>query len=115
MKYLSAAAILFASGLAYGQSCPTIPVGASALGYTTQVFYDQPTLAEVSTTDKDDTSKWYPGAYSDSVASNLATRELLSTKDSVLAIGLQGAVSSETHSSTAGALPFLSGAKGFYV
>jgi hypothetical protein len=49
------------------------------------------------------------------VATNLATRTLLSTYNSTLAIGLGGSVSSETQASTAGALPFLSGSKGFYV
>jgi hypothetical protein len=114
MKY-ALASMLFASGLAYGQSCPTLPVGASALGYTTQVFYDVPTLAEVSSTDTDATSKWYPGSYTSSVSTNLATRNLLSTQNSVLAIGLDSGVSSETRVSTAGGLPFLSGAQGFYV
>lgn len=114
MKFLCAS-MLLASGLAYGQSCPTVPVGASVLGYTTQLFYDEPTLAEVSATDTDTKSKWYPGTYSNPVNNNLAERRLLSTQNSVLAIGLGGAVTSETHSSTAGELPFLSGAKGFYV
>jgi hypothetical protein len=90
-------------------------VGASVLGYTTQLFYDAPTLAEVSTTDTDSTSKWYPGAFSSPVSRNQATRGLLSTQNSVLAIGLGASVTSETHESTAGLLPFLSGAQGFYV
>jgi hypothetical protein len=107
--------MLFVSGLAYGQSCPTLPVGASVLGYTTQLFYDQPTLAEVSTTDTDSGAKWYPGAYSNSVIRNVASRELLSTHASMLAIGLGASVTSETHDSTEGGLPFLSGARGFYV
>ncbi len=107
--------MLFASGLAYGQSCPTIPVGASVLNYTTQVFYDEPTLAEVSSTDTDTTSKWYPGSYTSPVSRNQATRGLLSTKNSALSIGLGASVTSETHESKAAGLPFLSGAQGFYV
>jgi len=114
MRYFFALA-LFASGLAHGQSCMSLPAGATALGYTTQVFYDQPQLSEVSTTDTDSTSKWYPGNFGRTTSQNLQTRDLLSTVNSQLAISLSGAVSSETHLSKAGALPLLSGANGFYI
>lgn len=107
--------MLLFNGLAHGVACTNLPLGATALGYTTQVFYDQPTLAEVSTTDTDSTSKWYPGSFYSPVAPNLASREFLSMQGSELAIGLGGGVTSETHASKAGAMPFLSGAKGFYV
>jgi hypothetical protein len=103
------------SGLAHALSCTNLPVGATALGYTTQVFYDQPQLTEVSTTDADSTSKWFPGSFSSPVSQNLAARELLSMQESELTIALGGSVSSETHASKAGGLPFLSGAQGFYV
>lgn len=117
MRYVSALTSLavFASGLAFGQSCPSVPVGASALGYNTQVFYDAPTLAEVSTTDTDTTSKWYPGSYGYPVSANLEGRAKESTVSNELAISLGSGVSSETHTSTQGALPFLSGANGFYI
>jgi hypothetical protein len=106
---------LVASGLAQGQSCPTIPAGAAALGYTTQVFYDTPTLNEVSATDTDTTSKWYPGSVGHNTGQNLATRELLSTVNSELAINLGGSVISESQAAKAGAIPWLSGGAGFYI
>jgi hypothetical protein len=114
MKYVFVSMVMV-SGLAHGLSCTNLPVGATALGYTTQVFYDQPSLAEVSATDTDATSKWYPGSFSSPVNTNLAARELMSTVNTELAIGLGGGVTSETHTSKAGAIPFLSGAQGFYV
>jgi hypothetical protein len=114
MKYIVASLVLV-SGLAHGQVCSNLPAGASALGYTTQVFYDQPQLSEVSSTDTDSTSKWYPGGFSSPVANNLQKRTLLSMQGSELAIGLGGEIDSETHASKAGALPLLSGAKGFYI
>jgi hypothetical protein len=92
-----------------------VPAGASVLGYNTQLFYDSPTLNEVSVTDEDSTSKWYPGSYSYSISTNLEKRRLLSTQNGVLAIDLDGSVASETHAATAGGLPLLSGAKGFYI
>lgn len=114
MKYVLPL-MFFVSGLAHGITCTNLPAGATALGYTTQVFYDQPTLAEVSATDTDSTSKWYPGSFSDSVARNVSTLELLSMQDSELAIGLGGGITSETHAAKAAGLAFLSGAKGFYI
>jgi hypothetical protein len=115
MKYVFALSLL-ASSLAYGAApCSPIPVGAQALGYTTEVFYDKPSITEVSTADADTTSRWYPGTFSHTVTANLATRELLLGSSSGLALQLMGEVSSETQSSTAGVLPFLSGATGFYV
>jgi hypothetical protein len=114
MKY-AFASMLLASGFAHAITCTNLPEGATALGYTTQVFYDQPTMAEVSASDNDTTSKWYPGTFAHTVASNLVSRELLSTVGSQLAISLGSGVSSETQLSKAGALPFLNGAQGFYV
>jgi hypothetical protein len=114
MKYVFAL-MLLVSGLAHAISCTNLPVGATALGYTTQVFYDQPTLTEVSTTDTDSTSKWYPGSFSSTVSKNLASRALLSTQNSELAISLGGGMTSETHASKAGGMPLLSGAQGFYI
>jgi hypothetical protein len=114
MKY-AFALMLFASGLANAITCTNLPVGATALGYTTQVFYDQPLLTEVSTTDTDSTSKWYPGSFSSPVSQNLAALPLLSTQDGELALALGAGISSETHNSKAGGLPLLSGANGFYV
>jgi hypothetical protein len=114
MRYLIAS-MVFAGGLAHGATCTNLPKGAEALGYTTQLFYDQPQLSEVSSTDADSTSKWYPGSFSHNTSQNLDTRDRLSTVNSELAISLSGGVSSETHTSKAGALPFLTGSKGFYV
>ncbi len=51
MKKYVFASLLVTSGWAYGQSCVTpaaVPAGASVLGYNTQLFYDSPTLNEVS-------------------------------------------------------------------
>ncbi len=114
MKYVFALT-LFGTGLAQAATCTNLPAGAEALGYTTQLFYDQPQLSEVSTTDEDSTSKWYPGSFSHNTAQNLETRDHLSTVNSDLAISLGGGVSSETHTSKAGKLPLLTGSKGFYV
>jgi hypothetical protein len=114
MKYVLGL-MLFASGLAHGLSCTNLPVGATKLGYNNQVFYDEPKLTEVSTTDLDSTSKWYPGSFSSPVSHNVASREFLSMSGTELAIGLGGGVSSETHASKSGPIPFLSGANGFYV
>lgn len=114
MKYVFAS-MLFASGFAHALSCTNLPVGATALGYTTQVFYDQPQVSEVSKTDTDSTSKWYPGSFSSPVSQNLPALEMLSTQNSELVMSLGGGLSSETHTSKAGAMPFLSGAEGFYV
>lgn len=114
MKYLFALT-LFAGGLAQAAT-PSIPLGAKALGYTTQVFYDQPQLSEVSATDTNYTSKWYPGSLGHNTYSNLENRELLSTVNNELAISLGGSVISKSPVSTnTGVLPLLSGAKGFYV
>ena len=115
MKYVFASMLLVSGGMAHALSCTNLPVGATALGYTTQVFYDQPQLTEVSATDLDSTSKWYPGSFTASVAQNLAARELLSLQDSELTLSLGGSVSSETRASKAGGIPLLSGAQGFYV
>jgi len=109
------AATLLASTMAHGLTCTDLPAGATALGYTTQLFYDTPTLAEVSSTDTDSTSKWYPGSFANPISTNMARRELMSTVDGDLAIGLGAGVNGETHSSKQGGLPLLSGAKGFYV
>jgi hypothetical protein len=104
-----------ASGLAYGQSCPNLPAGAAALGYNTLVFYDQPQLSEISETDTGSSSKWYPGSVGYSISSNLERRENISNSNGELALGLDSGVSSETQSSEQGLIPWLSGAKGFYV
>jgi hypothetical protein len=114
MKYVLTL-MVFVSGLAHGITCTNLPVGAAALGYTTQVFYDQPTLTEVSTTDTDSISKWYPGSAANPVSHNLASLEFLSMQNSELAIALGGGINSETHASKPGAMPLLSGAQGFYV
>jgi hypothetical protein len=114
MRYIFALT-MFAGAWAHGASCNNLPKGAEALGYNTQLFYDQPQLSEVSTSDADSTSKWYPGSFSHLAAQNLATREHLSTAGSQLAISLGGGVSSETYKSKVGALPFLNGSQGFYV
>ena len=114
MKYVLTL-MIFVSGLAHGITCTNLPAGAAALGYTTQLFYDQPSLAEVSTTDTDSISKWYPGTDANLASRNLASLEFLSMQDSELVIALGGGISSETHTSKLGGLPFLSGAQGFYV
>lgn len=104
MKYILGLT-LFASGLAHATTC-SIPAGASDLGYTNQVFYDEPTSTEVSTSTTSTTSKWY---------TTLAHAPLLSMQSSELAIGLGGAIVSQAHGGKQGALPYLSGAQGFYV
>ena len=114
MKYIVALSLLM-SGVAFGATCTGVPVGAEALGYTTEIFYDQPSIAEVSATDVGTASKWYPGTFAHRVDQNLATRELLANSSAGLSFQLGGGVSSETQNSTVGVLPFLSGAKGFYV
>jgi hypothetical protein len=114
MKYVLTL-MVFVSGLAHSITCTNPPVGAAALGYNTQVFYDEPTVAEVSTTDTDSISKWYPGTDANPVSHNLAQLEFLSMQGSELAIAPGGGITSETHASKQGAIPLLSGAQGFYV
>jgi hypothetical protein len=114
MKYVLAS-LLFVGGLAHGASCTNLPVGATKLGYTTQVFYNEPNMSDVSDTDTDSTSKWYPGTFASSVSHNVQELQNVAMKDGDLAIGLGGGISSETHSAKAGGIPFLSGAKGFYI
>jgi len=104
MKYILGL-MLFASGLAHATTC-SIPVGASVLGYTNQIFYDEPTLAEVSTSTTATTSKWY---------ATLADAPYLSMQGSELAIALEGGMGSQAHGGKQGALPYLSGAQGFYI
>src|SRR5260370_39719528 len=91
MKYVFAL-MLLVSGLAHAISCTNLPEGATALGYTTQVFYDQPQLTEVSTTDTDSTSMWYPGSFSSPVSQKLPSRVVLSTQNSELPISLGGGI-----------------------
>jgi hypothetical protein len=114
MKYVLVT-MLLVSGLAHGASCTNLPVGATKLGYTKQVFYNEPTMSDVSDTDEDSTSKWYPGSFTASVAHNVAALEYITEKNSELSIALGGSVNSETHAAKAGALPYLNGATGFYV
>jgi Calx-beta domain len=94
------------STVTIASSTSKLPDGAVALGYYNQLFYDQPTLSEVSTSMTDTTAKWYSGA---------TTVGLLSMQGSELAIPLGGGVISQAHRGKQGALPFLSGAQGFYV
>ena len=114
MKYFCLLTLLL-SGAAQALTCSNMPDAAVSLGFNTLVFYDEPALEEVSTTDQDSSSKWYPGIFSSTINANMVSRSLLSQSGSELSIGLQGGVSSETHTSGVGVLPFLSGAKGFYV
>jgi hypothetical protein len=114
MKYLIVLTLLL-SGVTHAVTCSNMPDAAVSLGFHTLVFYDEPNLEEVSTTDQDSTSKWYPGIFSSPVNANMVSRSLLGQSGSLLSIGLGGGVSSETHTSGLGVLPFLSGAKGFYV
>jgi hypothetical protein len=104
MKYILGL-MLFASGLAHATTC-SIPVGAADLGYTNQIFYDEPTLAEVSTSNTATTSKWY---------TPLTHVGFLSMQGSELAIALEGGINSQAHGGKPGALPYLSGAQGFYI
>src|SRR5260370_22334747 len=71
MKYVFAL-MLLVSGLAHAISCTNLPEGDTALGYTTQVFYDQPQLTHVSTMQTHSTSKCNPSATSTPVSQNLA-------------------------------------------
>jgi hypothetical protein len=87
-------------------SSSSLPDGAVALGYYNQLFYDQPTLADVSTSMTATTSKWY------SLPTNVSQ---VSIQGSELAIGLGGGVWSQAHRGKEGALPYLTGAQGFYV
>jgi len=87
-------------------SSSKLPDGAVALGYYNQLFYDQPALADVSTSMTATTSKWY------SLPTNV---EHVSMSGSELSIALGGAVWSQAHRGKEGALPYLTGAQGFYV
>jgi hypothetical protein len=72
-------------------------------------------VSEVSTTDADSTSRWYPGSAANPLSHNLAQLEFLSMEGSQLVMSPGVGISSETHDSKQGALPLLSGSKGFYV
>ena len=63
MKYFFVLTLLL-SGAAQAVTCSNSPDGAVSLGFNKLVFYDEPNLDEVSTTDEDSTSKWYPGIFS---------------------------------------------------
>jgi hypothetical protein len=105
---------------AVSQTCVSVPTGAAALGYTTQLFSIAPTVAMVSTTDTNSTSALYPGLVFASIPTNLAQLKYFTTVNGLFTINYTGAgettwLSSETHSATQGTLPLLSGSKGFYI
>jgi hypothetical protein len=104
MKYILGA-MVFASALAQGQSC-NIPAGAVALGYTNQLFYDTPSVAEISDSMTSTASKWY---------TTPAQLQYFTTNGSELSIALGGGINAQAHRGKLGALPYLSGANGFYV
>jgi hypothetical protein len=94
------------STVTIASSSSRLPDGAVALGYYNQLFYDEPKAAEVSTSMTATTSKWYALP---------ATVDLVSTQGSELAIALGGGISTQAHRGKEGALPYVSGAQGFYV
>jgi hypothetical protein len=118
---LSLAIFLAAAGQpAVSQTCPSVPSGAAAMGYTVQMFNIVPTVAMVSTTDTNSTSALYPGEEFASIAENLQELKYLTTVNGVFTFNYTGAaatawVSSETHQATQGAIPLLLGSKGFYI
>jgi hypothetical protein len=105
---------------AASQTCVSLPLGATALGYTVQMFHVVPTVAMISTTDTNSTSALYPGLEFGSVATNLQQLKFFSMVNGVFTMNFTGAgattwVSSETHQATQGTLPLLLGSKGFYI
>jgi hypothetical protein len=92
--------------IASSTSSTKLPDGAVALGYYKQLFYDQPKLSEVSTSMTATTSKWY---------SQPTTVGLVSMAGSEISIALGGGIFSQAHRGKEGALPYVSGAQGFYV
>src|ERR1700722_19799092 len=105
---------------AVSQTCPSLPSGAAALGYTAQMFYIVPTVAMVSTTDTNSTSALYPGEQFASVALNLSELKYQTMVNGVFAFNYTGAgatswITSVTHQATQGTLPLLLGSNGFYI
>lgn len=88
-----------------------IPHGASTLHYTKCVIDEHPTAADIAP-DKNGSYKWFSGHWSIKVP---ATPDHYQTVNGALVISLGGEIAGVPRDFSAGLLPLLSGANGFYV
>jgi len=110
-------ALLFATCFTLGIApySPTrasaVPPGAAALGYTKCVINEKPSLADIAPGTKGP-FKWFSGQW---YAAEKPALSKYSTKHGVLALSLDGDLVSAPNDFSAGKLPLLPGADGFYV
>jgi hypothetical protein len=92
-------------------SCPGPPPGAVALGYATQAFCLEPTIADISYTSAGATNlysgQWYDTTPPDSTH--------YSMEKGTLAIAMGGEVTTQRQDSLQGKLPYLVAGNGYYV
>ncbi|MGO8752065.1 MAG: hypothetical protein ACLQNE_39500 [Thermoguttaceae bacterium] len=100
---------IFGSGLLDGAE--SVPAGAAALGYTKRVIHETPTAADVAP-GKNGNHKWFSGQWYSQTVPSL---DHYTTRNGVLALGLGGDLVSTPRDFSAGKLPLLPGADGFYV
>jgi hypothetical protein len=96
---------------ASGRATGSVPPGAAALGYTKRVIHETQTAADVAP-GKNGNYKWFSGQWYSRTAPSL---DHYTTQDGVLAPSLGGDLVSTPRDFSAGKLPLLSGADGFYV
>jgi hypothetical protein len=87
------------------------PPGAAALGYTKRVINECPTAADVAPGRKGD-HKWFSGQW---YAKETPSLDHYATRSGLLCLNLGGDLASMPLDFSAGRLPLLSGADGFYV
>lgn len=98
---------------------PAVPPGAAALGYTEKVIDERPTAADIAPDNANSGSyKWFNGAWWDGKRPPMS---LYGTTDGVLtirydpAIDVGGCLIGTPRDLSRGALPWLDGARGFYI
>lgn len=105
-----AAWLLIAAVAAMAQA-PIIPPGAAAVGYTKCVINERPAVTDIAPGRTGD-CKWFDGPWYSQEAPSV---EHYSMQDGVLAMSLGGDLNSVARDNSAGKLPLLPGADGFYV
>ncbi len=88
-----------------------VPNGAAALGYTKRVINERPVSFDLAP-GRNGNYKWFRGIYYNSTQPPVTD---FATVNGLLALSLHGGMVSTPLDFTTGALPLLSGAKGFYV
>jgi len=89
---------------------PAVPPGAAAIGYTKCVINEMPTAADIALGDEGN-YKWFSGQW----WGKSPSLDCYSTQDGVLELTLGGDLVSTPRDFSAGKLPLLPGADGFYV